>query len=297
MPLLARDRVRFIGEKVAVVAAVDPDVAEEALALDRRGVRGSAGHHRPRRGARERRARRAREPRGVRRRAGRAAPPERPVRAPLQAGRRRGRVPRGRSHLRAHLPHAARAPGLSRAARRRRGDRRRRPGPGVGVEQDAPPAEGADVARAPAPAGTDPGQPDAHRRRLRRQGLADGSAARLPPRARDGPAGQDGHALRRGADGGQPAPPLADHDAHRGDERRADRGPAGEGALQQRRLRRVQAGAQRAPGRRGHGRRRLPDPEPPHRIATASTRTTSRAATRDRPASPRWSSPASRTWT
>src|SRR5262249_48330211 len=33
MPMLARDRVRFIGEKVAVVAAVDPDVAEEAVAL------------------------------------------------------------------------------------------------------------------------------------------------------------------------------------------------------------------------------------------------------------------------
>jgi CO/xanthine dehydrogenase Mo-binding subunit len=33
MPVLARERVRFIGEKVAVVAAVDPDVAEEALGL------------------------------------------------------------------------------------------------------------------------------------------------------------------------------------------------------------------------------------------------------------------------
>lgn len=33
MPLLARDRVRFVGEKVAVVAALDPDVAEEALAF------------------------------------------------------------------------------------------------------------------------------------------------------------------------------------------------------------------------------------------------------------------------
>src|SRR5262249_2256042 len=32
MPLLARDRVRFVGEKVAVVAAIDPDLAEEALA-------------------------------------------------------------------------------------------------------------------------------------------------------------------------------------------------------------------------------------------------------------------------
>ena len=33
MPMLARDRVRFIGEKVAVVAALDPDIAEEAVAL------------------------------------------------------------------------------------------------------------------------------------------------------------------------------------------------------------------------------------------------------------------------
>ena len=33
MPLLARDRVRFIGEKLAVVAALDPDIAEEALGL------------------------------------------------------------------------------------------------------------------------------------------------------------------------------------------------------------------------------------------------------------------------
>ena len=32
-PVLAGDRVRFIGEKVAVVAAEDPDVAEDALAL------------------------------------------------------------------------------------------------------------------------------------------------------------------------------------------------------------------------------------------------------------------------
>src|SRR2546428_895867 len=33
MPVLARDRVRFIGEKVAAVAAIDGDVAEEALTL------------------------------------------------------------------------------------------------------------------------------------------------------------------------------------------------------------------------------------------------------------------------
>ncbi len=33
MPVLARDRVRFIGEKVAIIAAENPDLAEEALAL------------------------------------------------------------------------------------------------------------------------------------------------------------------------------------------------------------------------------------------------------------------------
>jgi len=33
LPLLARDRVRYIGERVVAVAAEDPDVAEEALAL------------------------------------------------------------------------------------------------------------------------------------------------------------------------------------------------------------------------------------------------------------------------
>ncbi len=33
MPVLARDRVRFVGEKVAAVAAQDPDAAEEALLL------------------------------------------------------------------------------------------------------------------------------------------------------------------------------------------------------------------------------------------------------------------------
>jgi CO/xanthine dehydrogenase Mo-binding subunit len=33
MPMLARDRVRFVGEKIAVVAAEDPDTAAEAAAL------------------------------------------------------------------------------------------------------------------------------------------------------------------------------------------------------------------------------------------------------------------------
>jgi len=35
MPVLARDRVRFVGERVAAVAAEDPDIAEEALTLIR----------------------------------------------------------------------------------------------------------------------------------------------------------------------------------------------------------------------------------------------------------------------
>jgi CO/xanthine dehydrogenase Mo-binding subunit len=33
LPVLARDRVRFVGEEIAAVAAVDPDVAEEAVGL------------------------------------------------------------------------------------------------------------------------------------------------------------------------------------------------------------------------------------------------------------------------
>src|SRR5918992_2484076 len=33
VPLLAEDKVRFVGEKVAALAADDPDIAEEALLL------------------------------------------------------------------------------------------------------------------------------------------------------------------------------------------------------------------------------------------------------------------------
>jgi CO/xanthine dehydrogenase Mo-binding subunit len=33
IPVLARDKVRFVGEKVAAVAAEDPDTAEEAILL------------------------------------------------------------------------------------------------------------------------------------------------------------------------------------------------------------------------------------------------------------------------
>ena len=251
MPMLARDRVRFVGEKVAVVAAVDPDIAEEALALidveyedlpavidpvEAIQVGAPVLHENPGR---------------VRGSPARAPAPERPVRASLQAGGRGGRVPRGRSDLRAHLPHAARPPGLSRASRRASWRSTPTAGSRCGRRTRCPSASRSCLSHAlRLPPGADPRQPDADRRRLRRQGLVDGSAARLPPGARDGAAGQDGHALRRGADGGQPAPPLRHHDAHRRDEGRADRRAAGEGALQQRRLRRLQAGAERESGRR-----------------------------------------------
>jgi CO/xanthine dehydrogenase Mo-binding subunit len=33
MPVLARNRVRYVGEEVAAVAAIDADTAEEAVAL------------------------------------------------------------------------------------------------------------------------------------------------------------------------------------------------------------------------------------------------------------------------
>ena len=50
MPMLARDRVRFVGERVAAVAAIDEDTAQTGTRPDRRGVRGDARRLRPRRG-------------------------------------------------------------------------------------------------------------------------------------------------------------------------------------------------------------------------------------------------------
>jgi CO/xanthine dehydrogenase Mo-binding subunit len=46
MPILAQDRVRFVGERVAVVGAQSPDVAEEAINRNRgRPERGRQGLH------------------------------------------------------------------------------------------------------------------------------------------------------------------------------------------------------------------------------------------------------------
>ena len=297
MPVLARDRVRFVGEKVAVVAALDPDVAEEALGLIEveyedlpavfdpvEAIKAGAPvlHDNP--GAYD------------------GAPAERPhpnVQSVLRF--KLGDVEAGFREAHRVFEHTfttpARAPGLPRAARGRGRPRRRRARAGVGLEQDAVPPEGAAVARAPAPARADPREPHADRRRLRRQGLAHGPAARLPPGPRHRPAGEDGHALHRGADGRQPAPSRGRHHADRRDAGRADRRPAGDGALQQRRLRGLQAGAQREPRRHRHGRGRLPDPEPADRRALRLHQQHPLRPRARRRASRRWSSPASRTWT
>ena len=42
LPVLASDVVRFVGQKVAAVAAETPEIAEQALASHRSGVRGIA---------------------------------------------------------------------------------------------------------------------------------------------------------------------------------------------------------------------------------------------------------------
>ena len=56
VPPLAEDKVRFVGEKVAAVAADDPDTAEEALNLIRGGVRPTSRSLRPTRSHAIRRA-------------------------------------------------------------------------------------------------------------------------------------------------------------------------------------------------------------------------------------------------
>src|SRR5262249_19210632 len=47
MPVLARDRVRYVGEEVAAVAAIDADTAEEAVALIQGDYEELAGGFRP----------------------------------------------------------------------------------------------------------------------------------------------------------------------------------------------------------------------------------------------------------
>ena len=134
----------------------------------RRRVRGSSGRLRSARGDPVRRADPSREPGGLR-----GGPTRRPypnVQSVLRF--KLGDVEAGfrEADLRAHLPHAARPPGLSRASRGSRGDRRGEPGPGVGVEQDAVPPQGAPVPCAAPAARADPREPDADRRRLRGKG-------------------------------------------------------------------------------------------------------------------------------
>ncbi len=55
-PVIATDKVRYVGEPVAAVAAVDLETAEEALELIQGRLRRVAGGDRYRRGDRQRRA-------------------------------------------------------------------------------------------------------------------------------------------------------------------------------------------------------------------------------------------------
>ena len=61
-PILAIDKVRYVGEEVAAVAAIDEETADEALSADRRRLRRATGSLRPRRGDAGRR--RGADPRG-----------------------------------------------------------------------------------------------------------------------------------------------------------------------------------------------------------------------------------------
>ena len=55
-PALAKDKVRYIGEPVAAVAAVDIETAQQAAQTDRRRVRGNSGGVRSAGGGASRRA-------------------------------------------------------------------------------------------------------------------------------------------------------------------------------------------------------------------------------------------------
>ena len=206
---LARGKVGYVGQAVAVVLGTDKyGVVDAAEDVDRR-VRPAAGRHRSRGGAR---GRRADHPRGVRHQQG--------VRVVAAGRRRRGRVPRRRRRRREadrQPPHRRRG---DRAARRAR---RVAPGQADALELDPDPAHRARDPLDPARdhRGQDPRRGARGRRRLRLQaaGLRRGGA-RLLVRDQDRPAGQvDRHAL--GRDGRHP--PRARPDRLRQDRRQARR--------------------------------------------------------------------------
>ena len=104
-----------------------------------------------------------------------------------------------------------------------------------------------------------------YRRRLRRQGRLHGRGRGLRAVPEERAPGEDRDGLRRGADGGKPAPRLHHQGAHRGQAGRPDHGAPSRLYLRQRRLRRLQA--HRLSLRRPGGRRRVQHAAPPERGA------------------------------
>ena len=137
MPVLARDRVRFIGEKVAAVAADDPDIADEALALidveyeelpavfDPVAAMEAGAPLDPRHRRRTRRA-------------GASVPhSERPSVLRVERGDVEAGFARGRPRLRAHIPDAARSTRATSSRTPASSRSTTTVGPRLGVEQGA----------------------------------------------------------------------------------------------------------------------------------------------------------------
>ena len=140
----------------------------------------------------------------------------------------------------------------------------------LGIEQEPPHAARPDRRRDGRGGAVHPRAPDARGRRLRRQGLADGHACRLPPLAGDGTYGEDRDVLPGRAARREHPPPRHDHGPHRGYGGRLRHRHADGGVLRQRRVRRVQARPERQPARPGAVRQLLPvhraRRDEPHRL-------------------------------
>ncbi len=176
----------------------------------------------------------------------------------LAARRTRRRFRRGRPRVRAHLSYPDRAPRLHRAARRAGAGGCRWPRRGVGVQQEPLHAAGAAGGLLWRGAGHDQAAQPAHRRRFRRQGLADGSAGGLSAGPRGRAAGQAGDELHGRAHGRQCAPRRAHRHQDRRAQRRHHHRHAGRPQIQRRGLRRLQAAAEPEPARRRPGGQLLP---------------------------------------
>ncbi len=201
------NKVRHVGDRVAVVAAETPEIAEQALRADRSRLRAIAGRVRSRRSDAARRA-------GHPRRAGRDRHQERWAQH-RGAGVRRSRrhrpgLRRVRCDHRTRIPCAAGAAGQHRAARVHDLVGRGRPA-GHPHQHPSPVPRPAHGCTADRPAGqAHPGDQAPRRRRIRRQA---GDADRGPVRAPDPghrPAGAVRVHPRTGVHLGPLAPPAAD---------------------------------------------------------------------------------------